>query len=108
PRKLHVWVKIINIHMEAWSVKGISALASSLGKPIIMDEMTTRMCLKGEGRIGFARVMVELSAEKEIKDKIGIIYKGKDVVKGIKKVVDVKYAWKPTTCTHCNVFGNNL
>ncbi|GJX01769.1 PHD finger protein ALFIN-LIKE 4-like protein [Tanacetum coccineum] len=37
--------------MEAWSLKGISALASSLGKPSIMDEVTTRMCLTGEGRI---------------------------------------------------------
>nr|GEY29000.1 hypothetical protein [Tanacetum cinerariifolium] len=37
-------VKMLKIPMEAWSVKGISALASSLGKPIIMDKVTTRMC----------------------------------------------------------------
>nr|GEV64654.1 zinc knuckle CX2CX4HX4C [Tanacetum cinerariifolium] len=50
PSKLPIWVKIINVPIEAWSVKGISALASSLGKPIIMDDMTARICAKGEGK----------------------------------------------------------
>ncbi|GKC31695.1 zinc knuckle CX2CX4HX4C containing protein [Tanacetum coccineum] len=54
PRKLPLWVKLYNIPLEAWNVKGITAIASSLGKPIIKDEITTRMCAKGEGRIGFA------------------------------------------------------
>nr|GEU50183.1 zinc knuckle CX2CX4HX4C [Tanacetum cinerariifolium] len=57
PKKLPVRVKFLKIPMEAWSLKWISALASSLGKPIIMDEVTTRMCLTGEGRVGFARVL---------------------------------------------------
>ncbi|GJU55795.1 zinc knuckle CX2CX4HX4C containing protein [Tanacetum coccineum] len=56
PKKLPVWVKMLKIPMEAWSVKGISALASSLGKPLIIDEVTTRMCLTGVGRIGFINV----------------------------------------------------
>ncbi|GJV20381.1 RNA-directed DNA polymerase, eukaryota, reverse transcriptase zinc-binding domain protein [Tanacetum coccineum] len=34
-KQLPVWVKIMNVPMKAWSVKGISALASSIGKPIV-------------------------------------------------------------------------
>ncbi|GKD58818.1 hypothetical protein Tco_1296327, partial [Tanacetum coccineum] len=34
------------------------------GKPIIMDEMTARMCAKGEGRLNFARVLIEVEAKK--------------------------------------------
>ncbi|GKG32579.1 zinc knuckle CX2CX4HX4C containing protein, partial [Tanacetum coccineum] len=30
PKKMHVWVKITQVPLEAWSTKGISALASSL------------------------------------------------------------------------------
>ncbi|GJV32749.1 hypothetical protein Tco_1393149 [Tanacetum coccineum] len=71
---------------EAWSVKGISALSSSLGKQVIMDEVTTRMCLTGVGRIGFSIVLVEIGADEEIKDKIKIIYKSKNVTKGTKKI----------------------
>nr|GEU76626.1 ATPase, F1/V1/A1 complex, alpha/beta subunit, zinc knuckle CX2CX4HX4C [Tanacetum cinerariifolium] len=54
------------------SLKGISALASNLRKPIIMDDMTTKICVKGEGRIGFARVLVKLDAREMIKDKIDV------------------------------------
>ncbi|GKE73881.1 RNA-directed DNA polymerase, eukaryota, reverse transcriptase zinc-binding domain protein [Tanacetum coccineum] len=45
PKKILVWVKMINVPMEAWSVKEISALASSIGKPVIMDEITAMMCV---------------------------------------------------------------
>ncbi|GJY49428.1 hypothetical protein Tco_0439384 [Tanacetum coccineum] len=55
--------------------RGINALASSIGKPVIMDEVTTKLCVTGVGRIGFARVLVEIDVEKGIKDKIEIMYK---------------------------------
>nr|GEU50184.1 hypothetical protein [Tanacetum cinerariifolium] len=97
-----------NKTMFVHSLKGISALASSLGKPIIMEEVTTRMCLTGEGRVGFARVLVEINAEKEIKDKIEIVYKGKNITDGLRKVVEVEYAWKPFVCEHCKVFGHDV
>ncbi|GJU73415.1 RNA-directed DNA polymerase, eukaryota, reverse transcriptase zinc-binding domain protein [Tanacetum coccineum] len=67
------------------SLKGISVHASNLRKPIIMDDMTTKMCLKGEGRTGFARVLVELDAREIIKDKIDVMYKGKKRCKLNKK-----------------------
>ncbi|GJY40161.1 hypothetical protein Tco_0427431 [Tanacetum coccineum] len=69
-----------------------------------MDEVTTRMCVTGVGRIRFARVLIEIDAKKEIKDIIEIIYKRKNVTEGTKKFVDVEYAWKPSICAHCKVF----
>lgn len=106
PAKLPVWVKLMNIPMEAWSLKGISALASSLGKPLMMDEMTARMCQNGTGRSDYARVMVEFEACKIMKDEIKIEYTDKEKkVKGT-KMVDVLYDWKPEGCTHCKVFGH--
>nr|GEU95971.1 hypothetical protein [Tanacetum cinerariifolium] len=80
PKKLPVWVKMLNVPMEAWSVKRISALASIIEKPIIMDKVTIKMCVTGVGRIGFTRVLVEINAEKGIKDKIKIITKNKNVI----------------------------
>ncbi|GJU00274.1 putative ribonuclease H-like domain-containing protein [Tanacetum coccineum] len=41
--------------------KGISTIASSLGKPIIMDAMTTKMCHQGAKKYGFARVLVKVN-----------------------------------------------
>ncbi|GKA68205.1 RNA-directed DNA polymerase, eukaryota, reverse transcriptase zinc-binding domain protein [Tanacetum coccineum] len=78
PRKMPVWVKINNVPLEAWCVKGISALASDLGKPILIDTMTANMCHKGIGKN----------------------------IKGSKKV-QVMYDWMPPVCTHCKVFGHD-
>nr|GEU69123.1 RNA-directed DNA polymerase, eukaryota, reverse transcriptase zinc-binding domain protein [Tanacetum cinerariifolium] len=66
---------MLNVPIKAWSVKRISTLASIIGKPIIMDEVTIKICVTGVGRIGFARVLVEIDAEKGIKDKIKIMYR---------------------------------
>ncbi|GKE09151.1 hypothetical protein Tco_1412702 [Tanacetum coccineum] len=44
----------------AWTSKGISALAIRIGKPLIMDAITANMCKFGMGRIGYARVLVEV------------------------------------------------
>ncbi|GJS99190.1 RNA-directed DNA polymerase, eukaryota, reverse transcriptase zinc-binding domain protein [Tanacetum coccineum] len=106
PSKLSAWVKLLHVPMEAWSLKWISALSSSLDKPIIMDDMTTKMCLRGESRIRFARVLVELDAGKMIKDKIDVMYKGDAFHENFTKTIEVEYAWKPPCCTHCKVFGH--
>ena len=75
PKKLPVWVKIINVPLEAWSVEGISAIESSLGMPIMMDTMTANMCYKGVGNLEFASVLVEMNAEREFKKLIEIQYR---------------------------------
>ncbi|GJV84366.1 hypothetical protein Tco_1524264 [Tanacetum coccineum] len=60
---------------EAWNHKGISKLASSIGKPLIMDEMIANMCQFGRVRIGFARVLIEVDAKKPFKDGIDVQYR---------------------------------
>lgn len=107
PVKLPVWVKLLNVPLEAWSDKGISSLASCLGKPIIMDEVTTNVCKTGTGRLGFARVLIEINAEKQLKDVIEVAYRKKDASISMTKYVQVEYDWKPTRCSHCCVFGHD-
>ncbi|GJS13293.1 RNA-directed DNA polymerase, eukaryota, reverse transcriptase zinc-binding domain protein [Tanacetum coccineum] len=71
-----------------WITKeGISALASSLGKPIRMDNTTAQICKDGKGRAEYARVLVEFDVNKGFKDEICVQYRSKDnVIKGTKKV----------------------
>ncbi|GKD47918.1 RNA-directed DNA polymerase, eukaryota, reverse transcriptase zinc-binding domain protein [Tanacetum coccineum] len=108
PSVLPVWVKLKNVLMEAWTKKGISVLASNLGKPIIMDVMTTMMCNQGAERIGFAKLRVEINATKECKDSIEIQYVDAQRVKMKTKIVQVEYQWKPVRCNHCKVYGHGL
>ncbi|GJU31518.1 RNA-directed DNA polymerase, eukaryota, reverse transcriptase zinc-binding domain protein [Tanacetum coccineum] len=61
-----------DIPLEAWSINGISALASSLGNPLIMDTMIANTCYNNIGRLDFARVLVEMDDGKEFKKKCNI------------------------------------
>ncbi|GJV26152.1 hypothetical protein Tco_1378847 [Tanacetum coccineum] len=65
----------MNVPLEAWNVKGISRLASMIGNPIIIDRITTSMCEKSYGRASFARVLVEVDAEKGLVDNVEVCYK---------------------------------
>ncbi|GJY68242.1 RNA-directed DNA polymerase, eukaryota, reverse transcriptase zinc-binding domain protein [Tanacetum coccineum] len=101
-------VKIIHVPLEAWSVKGISVLASGLGTPIVMDSMTASMCHRGIGNLSYVRVLVEMDATKELKNEIDIQYVDKNKnVKGSKKV-QVVYDWKPPSCSCYKVFGHDI
>ncbi|GJZ74268.1 RNA-directed DNA polymerase, eukaryota, reverse transcriptase zinc-binding domain protein [Tanacetum coccineum] len=64
PCKIPVWIRLLNVPLEAWNVNGISAISSRLGRPIKIDQITAKMCKEGSGRLGFARVLVEINAEK--------------------------------------------
>ncbi|GJX05400.1 RNA-directed DNA polymerase, eukaryota, reverse transcriptase zinc-binding domain protein, partial [Tanacetum coccineum] len=75
--KLPLWVKLCNIPLEACSVKGINALASRVGKPLIMDTITIQMCYLGTRRLGYARVLVEVEAKEDLVKQIEIQYRSK-------------------------------
>ncbi|GJT80579.1 disease resistance TIR-NBS-LRR class family protein [Tanacetum coccineum] len=108
PKKLPVWVKFRKLPLEAWSTKGLSAIASRLGTPLIMDQITTQMCNLGNGRVGFARVLIEVEACKGLPDQVEIIYKNKENEITGKKRVKVDYDWKPPMCSYCSVFGHKV
>ncbi|PWA81545.1 hypothetical protein CTI12_AA184580 [Artemisia annua] len=74
PDVLPLWVKFVNLPLEAWTTKGLSSIASRLGKQVMMDSMTTKMCSQRVGRLGYARVLVEVDAKKGIPDHVDIMY----------------------------------
>ncbi|GKD75759.1 RNA-directed DNA polymerase, eukaryota, reverse transcriptase zinc-binding domain protein [Tanacetum coccineum] len=68
PWIVNVWVKLFNMPMEAWTNDGVSAIASCIGKPKIMDSMTAYVCKNGLGTTEYARVLVEIQAVKGLKE----------------------------------------
>ncbi|GJY23868.1 RNA-directed DNA polymerase, eukaryota, reverse transcriptase zinc-binding domain protein [Tanacetum coccineum] len=68
PDKLPLWMRLCNVPLEAWTNKGISALASRIGKPLIMAARTAEMYKLGVGRIGYARVLVESNKETVVEE----------------------------------------
>ncbi|GJV97415.1 RNA-directed DNA polymerase, eukaryota, reverse transcriptase zinc-binding domain protein [Tanacetum coccineum] len=101
-----------NVMWGRFSLKDMIVIASGInlfefkdkeGKPMMMDDMTTKMCQSGVGRTDYARVLVEFKAKKVVKNEIKIEYIDIEKVKGTKEV-KVMYDWKPEACSHCNVF----
>lgn len=57
---LPVWMQITNLPLECWTVWALSKLASMVGQPLYTDQLTRK-----QGRISFARVLVEVNITAE-------------------------------------------
>ncbi|GJR54007.1 zinc knuckle CX2CX4HX4C containing protein [Tanacetum coccineum] len=94
PEVIPLWIKLCNVPLEAWTTKGISALASRIGKPVKMDVTTASMCKMGVGRVGYARVLVEVSAKKPLPYNIDVVYKNeaKEIIcrKNVKNLTNLR------------------
>nr|GEW25381.1 DUF4283 domain-containing protein [Tanacetum cinerariifolium] len=101
-----LWIKLFNLPLATWSSKGISATASSLGKHVIMDQTTAKMYDEGVGRIGYARLLIEVNAQDNLKNIIEICYKNAKQKTSYSKYVNVVYDWMPPKCEFCKVFGH--
>ncbi|GKC54803.1 zinc knuckle CX2CX4HX4C containing protein [Tanacetum coccineum] len=53
----------------------LSAIANRLGKPLIMDAMIANLCKHGRGKVGYARILVEVSASRGFMEKIELVYR---------------------------------
>nr|GEW05952.1 hypothetical protein [Tanacetum cinerariifolium] len=53
-----------------FSQDGLSAIASKLGTRLMLDSYTSGMCMQSCGRSSYARAMIELRANVELKDTI--------------------------------------
>ncbi|GJT55366.1 RNA-directed DNA polymerase, eukaryota, reverse transcriptase zinc-binding domain protein [Tanacetum coccineum] len=107
PDKLPLWVRLCNLPLEAWFINGINALASRIGKHLIIDAMTASMCKHVTGRIGYTKVLVEVRAKKGLPENIDVVYQNALKEKIRHKTFQVKYDWTPPLCTECRVFGHS-
>ncbi|GKA22063.1 RNA-directed DNA polymerase, eukaryota, reverse transcriptase zinc-binding domain protein [Tanacetum coccineum] len=101
-----VWVKLYSVPVTAFSEDGLSAIATKLGTPLMLNSYTSDMCIQSWGRSSYARVMIELRADVELKNKI-IMAMPKITMEGHYTCnVHVEYEWKPPRCSSCRVFGH--
>ncbi|GKC77208.1 ribonuclease H-like domain-containing protein [Tanacetum coccineum] len=65
-----IWVKFHDIPITAFMKDGLSSIANKLGSLLMLDSYTAAMCTDSCGRSSYARAMVELRADVELKDTI--------------------------------------
>ncbi|GJY36951.1 hypothetical protein Tco_0422329 [Tanacetum coccineum] len=88
-------VKLHGVPVTAFSEDVLSAIATKLGTPLMLYSYTFDMCMQSWGRSSYARVMVELRADVELKDNI-VMAMPKITREGHYTCnVRVEYEWKP-------------
>ncbi|GJT10684.1 ribonuclease H-like domain-containing protein [Tanacetum coccineum] len=69
-RNIPVWVKLHGVPVTAFIEDCLSDIAIKLGIPLMLDSYTSDMCLQSWGRSSYAREMIDLRDDVELKDTI--------------------------------------
>nr|GEU35244.1 hypothetical protein [Tanacetum cinerariifolium] len=85
--------------------KGHKAVHCKVRK--LQEEGRYKRCLKKAGKIDFARVLVEVSAEDDLPNVLEIEYPPLGNRPSRIGMLEVKYQWRPPLCTHCKTFGHS-
>ncbi|GKC79056.1 exostosin-like protein [Tanacetum coccineum] len=70
-----VWVKLHGVPVTVFSKDGLSVIAMKLGTPLILNSYTYDIYLQSWDRSSYAKAMIELWADVELKDNIMTIPK---------------------------------
>ncbi|XP_031401075.1 uncharacterized protein LOC116211024 [Punica granatum] len=96
-KKMPVWVQLRRIPLQYFHPKGISFLASAIGKPLYMDRATAL-----RSRLDYAKVCIEVEVENEIPNNLTVDLGNEHTVE-----VLVDTPWLPAKCDQCKVFGHS-
>uniref|UniRef100_A0A803Q184 Reverse transcriptase domain-containing protein n=1 Tax=Cannabis sativa TaxID=3483 RepID=A0A803Q184_CANSA len=95
-RSVPLWIRLHNLGLQYWGNKSLSALVSTVGKPIMVDQHT-----KDRTRIQFARVLVEMEITDEPPSAISYLNEF-----GQLSEQKIDYEWMPAKCKKCAGFGH--
>nr|KAJ0226858.1 hypothetical protein LSAT_V11C100000010 [Lactuca sativa] len=104
--KVPVWVKIYNVPLEYWNGTGLSHIAWEIGKPLDVDAHTAKMCQEHWGRPAFMRILIEMSAAREWLKEVHVYSSDLTTGERILSKCKIEYAWNPSKCSHCKVYGH--
>nr|GEU90296.1 hypothetical protein [Tanacetum cinerariifolium] len=95
--------ELVELKSKKWELTSCGHLISHCMSLPALNYHLRRMWYRTE----FARVLVEVDADKGFKETVELQYKDEhNQVKGT-KTVKVAYDWKPDICSHCVVFGHD-
>nr|GEZ71513.1 hypothetical protein [Tanacetum cinerariifolium] len=69
-KKVPVWVKIHKVPVVAYSEDGLNLIGTQIDKPVMLDAFTSSMCTEVWGRMGFARALLEVDADRNLKEEV--------------------------------------
>ncbi|GJT54012.1 probable indole-3-pyruvate monooxygenase YUCCA10, partial [Tanacetum coccineum] len=101
-----IWVKLHYIPIVAFNTDGFSVMVTKLGNPIMLDSYTSFMCLQSWGRMDYARALIDIRANQELKEDMVIAIPNVEDNREVLHTVRMEYEWEPPRCDVCMVFGH--
>nr|GEX16298.1 hypothetical protein [Tanacetum cinerariifolium] len=105
-KRAPLWVKLHHVPIVAYSKVGLSLISTQLGRPILMDSYTSNMCVRSWGRSTYARILIEILAEKELLESMVIGIPMSNRKGHTLATVEIEYEWKPPRCPICVIFDH--
>ncbi|GJY12396.1 zinc knuckle CX2CX4HX4C containing protein [Tanacetum coccineum] len=102
-----MWVKLHHVPVVAYSEIGLSLITTQLGRPIMLDFYTCNMCINPWGKSGYARTLIQVSAEKALHESVVVAIMFLNGTGHSLETVDVEYEWTPPRCSVCCIFDHN-
>lgn len=96
-RVMPLWVTFPQLPLHLWGEKCLAKIASSIGKPITMDECTTKKL-----RVSYARMLVEVDVTQKLRNSINIRDHNNKLVQQC-----IEYEWVPKYCHKCLKIGHD-
>ncbi|XP_062075157.1 uncharacterized protein LOC133779181 [Humulus lupulus] len=97
-KSVPVWIRLPDLGLQYWGVNCLSALVSTIGKPIMFNKIT-----QNRSMIKFAHILVEMEIADTLPKFIGYFNEKGQIVEQI-----IDYEWLPTKCTNCKKLGHSV
>ncbi|GJT24220.1 hypothetical protein Tco_0894157 [Tanacetum coccineum] len=104
---------ILDVHsrfgfsLYGYFVDGLSVMATKLSNPIMLDSYTGFMCLQSWGRMDYARALIYIRSDRELKEDMIFAIPNMEDDGEVLQAARVEYQWEPPRCDVCRVFGHD-
>ncbi|XP_062103990.1 uncharacterized protein LOC133815128 [Humulus lupulus] len=94
-KSVPVWIRLPDLGLQYWGTKSLSALVSTIGKPMMIDKVT-----KERSMVKFASVLVDVEISDHIPQFISFLNERGQLMEQA-----IEFEWLPTRCSLCKRFG---
>ncbi|XP_063940247.1 uncharacterized protein LOC135149184 [Daucus carota subsp. sativus] len=108
PKTIPLWVKNFNVPLQYWNKVGLSRIGSGVGNILMADGLTEKVCKEGTGRLSFAKLLIEVDANKQLPETLYVHIPSDDFMEPVEVSLRVEYPWRPSWCSHCSMFGHSV
>ncbi|XP_030479472.1 uncharacterized protein LOC115696726 [Cannabis sativa] len=95
-KSVPIWMRLNGLGLQYWDKKNLSALVSTVRRPIMVDKVT-----QNRSMVMYARVLVDMEIQRDPPKAIAFINEKKQLVEQA-----IVYEWLPSKCVSCGNLGH--